>query len=66
MGEQAHQVGAQCDAQGVLQVTNPRSPSLRGRANWTDSVRVRPYNWFYADLIADAKARLAALAKEAG
>ncbi len=59
-GIQSHQVGAQC-VDGILQVTRPRSPSLRGRANWADSVRVRPYNWFYADLTADAKARVAAL-----
>ncbi|MEI7931828.1 MAG: DUF3089 domain-containing protein [Alphaproteobacteria bacterium] len=59
-GPQARQVSAQC-MNGVLQVSKPRSGSLRGRQGWTGAVRARPYNWFYADLTADARARLAAL-----
>ena len=58
-GPQSHQVSAECK-DGVLQVTKPSSASLRGRASWADAMRVRPYNWFYADLTADAKARVAA------
>jgi hypothetical protein len=61
-GFQSHQVGAQC-ADGVLQVTRPRSPGLRGRDGWADGQRVRAYNWFYADLAADAAARIEALAE---
>lgn len=59
-GPQARQVSAQCLG-GVLQVSKPRSSALRGRQGWTGAIRVRPYNWFYADLTTDAKARVAAL-----
>lgn len=57
-GFQARQVSARC-IDGVLHVSRPPSPALRGRNGWADSQRVRPYNWFYADLAEDAKARLA-------
>lgn len=56
-GFQARQVGAACQ-DGILMVTRPRSASLRGRRGWADAQRVRPYNWFYADLAADVLARV--------
>ena len=56
----SHQVSAQCQS-GLLEVSKPRAPSLRGHRGWVESERVRPYNWFYADLTADAQARVAAL-----
>lgn len=56
----SHQVSAQC-RDGLLQVSRPRAPSLRGHRSWVERERVRPYNWFYADLTADAEARVAAL-----
>jgi hypothetical protein len=55
----ADQVGAQC-VNGILKVTRPKSPSLRTGRNWAERMRVAPYNLFYADLEADAKARVAA------
>lgn len=54
------QVGAQCE-KGVLRVTRPKSPSLRPSGSWTDRRRVPGYNVFYADLEADAGARVAAM-----
>lgn len=56
-----HQVGARC-VKGVLKITKPRSPALRPGLSWTERQRARPFNVFYADLEADAQARLAALA----
>ncbi len=58
-----HQVGAQCVG-GILKLTRPRSPALRPGLSWTERQREPPYNVFYADLEADAQARLAALAKQ--
>jgi len=58
------QVGAQC-VDGVLKTTKPRSPSLRRSGGWFTLQRVRGYNLFYADLEADALARVAALSKAA-
>jgi len=51
------QVGAQC-VDGVLKVTRARSPSLRKSGGWFERQRVRGYNFFYADLEADAQARV--------
>jgi len=59
-GPQARQVSAQCRG-GILEVSKPRSSALRGRQGWTGAIRVRPYNWFYADLTVDAKTRVGAL-----
>lgn len=56
------QVGARCE-RGVLRVTRPKSPSLKATGNWTDRRRMPPYNLFYADIEADALARVAALGK---
>ncbi|HWE46193.1 MAG TPA: DUF3089 domain-containing protein [Caulobacteraceae bacterium] len=55
-----HQVNARC-VDGVLHVSRPRSPSLRPSGSWADRKKAPDYNLFYADLQADAKARLAAL-----
>jgi hypothetical protein len=59
------QVAAQCEA-GVLRVTRPKSASLRRVGSWADRRKAPGYNLFYADLEADAKARLAALMAEPG
>ena len=53
------QVSARCD-HGVLRVSGPSSPSLVLAGAWADRQKVAPYNLFYADLEADAKARVAA------
>lgn len=55
------QIGARCE-NGVLRITRPNSPSLRPSGSWTERRKAPGYNLFYADLEADAKARLAALA----
>lgn len=57
----AHQVAAQCVG-GLLRVSRPESPSLRPELGWADRRRAAPYNVFYADIEADALARLGALA----
>ncbi len=56
----ARQVAAQC-RQGVLHVTHPRSGSLQRDGNWADRRKVPGYNLFYADLEADAHARVQAM-----
>lgn len=56
----ARQVAAECE-RGVLRVTRPRSSALKPTGSWADRRKVPGYNLFYADLEADAKARLAAL-----
>lgn len=56
----AGQVSAAC-RDGVLRVSAPGSPSLRISGAWADRRKVAPYNLFYADLEADAKARLLTL-----
>ena len=56
------QVGAKCD-KGILRVTRPKSPSLKPSGSWTDRRRAPGYNVFFADLEADAGARVAALAE---
>lgn len=58
-GFMARQVSAQC-LNGVLQVSYPRSASLRPQGSWADRLRAPPYNLFWADLEADATARVAA------
>jgi hypothetical protein len=57
----ARQVAAQCKG-GVLHVTRPKSSALRKSGSWADRRKVPGFNLFYADLEADAKARLAAYA----
>jgi hypothetical protein len=58
-GFMARQVGAACVG-GILSVTRPRSASLRRSGDWAERLRAEPYNLFYADIAADARARLAA------
>ena len=58
-GFMVRQVGAQCEG-GVLRVTRPRSALLRPSGNWIERVRTPAYNLFWADLEADAQARLTA------
>jgi len=58
-GFMARQVAAQCQA-GVLRVTPPRSALLRPSGDWIERVREPGFNLFWADLEADAQARLAA------
>ncbi|MFN3514517.1 MAG: DUF3089 domain-containing protein [Phenylobacterium sp.] len=53
------QVSARCE-RGVLRVSRPKSGSLKPSGSWADRRKVPGYNLFYADLEADAKARLAA------
>lgn len=55
----ARQVATRCEG-GVLHVTEPKSSSLRQGGNWADRRKVPGFNLFYADIEADAKARLAA------
>jgi hypothetical protein len=56
------QVAARC-VDSVLRVSRPESPSLRPSGGWAERRRAAPYNLFYADLEADAQARLAALGR---
>lgn len=55
-----HQVSAQCSG-GLLLVSRPRSPSLKTIGGWADRQMSPGYNVFYADLEADAHARISAL-----
>jgi len=55
-----HQVGAQCRG-GLLYVTPPTSPSLQPSGFWARRRKARPFNLFYADLEADAEARVETL-----
>jgi hypothetical protein len=59
----ARQVSAQCQG-GVLFVSRPKSASLQRSGSWADRRRMPGFNLFYADLEADALARVAALAQE--
>jgi hypothetical protein len=54
------QVSAHCE-DGILRVSTPTSPSLVLAGSWADHYKVPGYNLFYADIEADAKARVAAL-----
>jgi Protein of unknown function (DUF3089) len=55
----AQEVAARC-AGGVLWHSRPRSPALRSPGSWADALSAPSYNLFYADLAADAKARIRA------
>jgi hypothetical protein len=59
-GFMARQVSAQC-RDGVLFVSKPKSKSLERQGNWAERRRVPGFNLFYADLEADAEARVAGL-----
>ena len=56
----SRQVSAQCRG-GVLYVSRPKSGAFKAQGSWTDRRKVAAYNLFYADLEADARARLAGL-----
>jgi hypothetical protein len=55
------QVGARCEG-GLLWISKPKSASLAPSTAWPDHLKAPGYNLFYADLEADAAARIAALA----
>jgi hypothetical protein len=59
------QVSARCEG-GVLRVSRPKSTSLRPSGSWTDRRKAPAYNLFYADIEADALARVAALTTAPG
>ncbi len=59
------QVWAQCE-NGVLTAGRPRSPSLKLSGRWADRKKAPNYNLFYADLEADARARIDALLARPG
>ena len=63
-GFMPRQATAQC-VSGLLQVSRPVSPSLRPVQGWIERRRAPPFNLFYADLEADARARLEALHRPA-
>ena len=56
----ARQVDTQCQGDGLL-VSKPRSPSLTPSGGWADRLKEPAFNLFYADLEADAQARVASL-----
>jgi hypothetical protein len=60
-----HQVSAQC-IDGYLRVSKPPSPSFKPSGGWTDRLKSKPFNLFYADEEADAKSRVAALTRQPG
>jgi hypothetical protein len=57
------QVSAQCRA-GILQVSRPRSSVLKPARGWAERLKLPGFNLFYADLEADALARLKTLDAE--
>lgn len=54
------QVTARC-VNGLLEVSKPKSKAFKGARGWADRLKVPPYNLFYADLEADAQARVSTL-----
>ena len=58
----ARQVAAHCEG-GVLRVSAPKSASLQPSGSWAERRMAPGFNLFYADLEADAAARVAALTK---
>lgn len=56
----ARQVDTQCEGDGLL-VSKPRSPSLTPSGGWADRLKEPAFNLFYADLEADAQARVVSL-----
>ncbi|HEY2048071.1 MAG TPA: DUF3089 domain-containing protein [Caulobacteraceae bacterium] len=56
-GFMARQVSARCEA-GILRVSRPRSALLRPSGDWADRRRAPSYNLFWADIEADAQARM--------
>jgi hypothetical protein len=60
-----HQVSAQC-REGLLWVSRPTSPTLKAVGGWAERQKPAGYNLFYADLEADARERVRALALAGG
>jgi hypothetical protein len=60
-----HQVSAQC-RDGLLWVSRPTSPTLKAVGGWAERQKPAGYNLFYADLEADARERVRALATAGG
>jgi len=58
----AREVSAQCEG-GILRVSAPRSASLQPSGSWTEQRMAPGFNLFYADLEADARARVAQLSR---
>ena len=56
----SREVSAQC-VDGILRVSNPASPALKPTGGWFDRLKEPGFNLFYADLEADAQARVASL-----
>ncbi len=57
----AHEVSAACQS-GLLHVSAPLAPSLQPPGGWLARRRLAPFNLFYADIEADAQARVGAWA----
>jgi hypothetical protein len=65
-GFMVRQVGARCQG-GILEVSQPRSASLRPHGDWAARLRAPGYNLFWADLEADCLRRTHAwLARSGG
>lgn len=60
----AREVSAQC-INGILRVSRPTSPWLKAFGRWADRLKEPGYNLFYADIEADAQARVAGLGQAA-
>ena len=60
-----HQVSAQC-RNGLLWVSRPTSPTLKAVGGWAERQKPAGYNLFYADLEADARDRVRAIAIAGG
>jgi len=55
----ARKIRAHCE-HGILRISRPKSSTLRPTGTWSDRKKVPGFNLFYADLEADARARLKA------
>ncbi len=60
-----HQVAARC-AGGLLRISRASSPALKPAGGWADRLKAPGFQLFYADLEADAQARLKALQSTPG
>ena len=57
----SHEVSAVC-RDGLLRISPPMAPSLQRSGGWFRRGRIAGFNLFYADVEADAQARVAAWA----
>ena len=60
-----HEVSSQC-RDGLLWVSRPKSSTLKAVGGWAERQKPAGYNLFYADLEADARERVRALAVAGG